>query len=86
MSPDHSVHTQNRVETGDMLEPIAIIGHDIKFPQDATSPESFWQMLMDRKSAMTEIPPERFNIDAFYCSGETGNGRVGYSQCCQILY
>lgn len=29
-------------------------------------PETFWQMLMEGRSAMTEVPQDRFNIDAFY--------------------
>lgn len=52
----------------DKLEPIAVIGLALRFPQDATSPEAFWQMLMDGRSAMTEVPKDRFNIDAFYQS------------------
>lgn len=53
----------------DKVEPIAVIGLALRFPQDATSPEAFWQMLMEGRSAMTEVPKERFNIDAFYHSG-----------------
>ena len=50
----------------DSLEPIAIIGLSIKFPQEATSAEDFWKMLVCGRSALTEVPPDRFNIDAFY--------------------
>ena len=50
----------------DLLEPIAIIGLSLKFPQDATSPESFWKMLMERRCASTEFPKDRMNVDAFY--------------------
>ncbi|KAL8893510.1 MAG: hypothetical protein Q9192_005191 [Flavoplaca navasiana] len=48
------------------VEPIAIIGFSSKFPQDAESPEGFWQLLLDGRSAMTEVPKDRFNIDSFY--------------------
>lgn len=48
------------------VEPIAIIGLSAQFPQDADSPEGFWQLLMEGRSAMTEIPADRFNIDSFY--------------------
>ncbi|GME62534.1 hypothetical protein NX059_007680 [Neofusicoccum parvum] len=51
---------------GDKVEPIAIIGLSLKFPDDATSAESFWKMLAAGRSASKEIPPERFNVDAFY--------------------
>ena len=53
-------------EDRDLEEPIAIIGFALKFPQDAATPESFWQLMAEARSAMTEWPPERLNIDAFY--------------------
>ena len=48
------------------LEPIAVVGFSLKFPQDATSPEAFWKMLMEKRCSMTEWPRERLNLDAFY--------------------
>ncbi|KAL8783966.1 MAG: hypothetical protein Q9195_009231, partial [Heterodermia aff. obscurata] len=48
------------------LEPIAVIGMALKFPQDATSVEPFWQMLLDGRTAKTEVPKARLNIDAYY--------------------
>ena len=48
------------------MEDIAIIGFSLRFPQDAVSPESFWDMLVEGRSAATEVPASRFNIDAFY--------------------
>ena len=52
---------------GDYItESIAIVGFSLKFPQEATSAESFWHMMKDRSCAMTEVPQDRFNIDAFY--------------------
>jgi hypothetical protein len=59
-------HTPLTDEEPDKLEPIAVIGLAVKFPQDATSQESFWQMLLDGRSAMTEVPKNRMNIDAYY--------------------
>ncbi|MCJ1405286.1 hypothetical protein MMC11_008513 [Xylographa trunciseda] len=50
----------------DAVEPIAVIGYSLKFPQDATSSEGFWQMLVNGRSAMSDIPKDRFNLDAFY--------------------
>ncbi|KAL8855884.1 MAG: hypothetical protein Q9178_007504 [Gyalolechia marmorata] len=47
-------------------EPVAVIGFSSTFPQDATSPEAFWQMLIEGRSAMTKVPQDRFNVDAFY--------------------
>lgn len=50
----------------DKMEPIAVIGFDARLPGDATSAEGFWEMLSKGRSARTEIPQDRFNIDAFY--------------------
>lgn len=50
----------------DKLEPIAIVGLACRFPQEATSPETFWQMMLEARSGMTDVPKDRFNIDAFY--------------------
>ena len=60
----------------DKLEPIAIVGLACRFPQDATSPEAFWQMLIDARSAMTDVPRDRFNIDAFYDNKTNTPGMV----------
>lgn len=60
----------------DLLEPVAVIGFSLEFPQDATSPESFWQMLLDGVSASTTIPSERFNIHGFYHADHDRTGTV----------
>jgi hypothetical protein len=57
----------------DSVTPIAVVGLSLKFPQEATSPESFWKMLMDKRCAMTEVPSDRFNINAFH---GVDNGRI----------
>ncbi|KAF2106989.1 polyketide synthase-like protein [Lophiotrema nucula] len=48
------------------FEPIAIVGFSLKFPQDAVSEESFWDLLQQRRSTMTEVPQDRWNGDAFF--------------------
>ena len=60
----------------DKLEPIAIVGMAVKFPQDATSPESFWQMMMGGHSAKTDVPPERFEINGFHHPKGNQNSQV----------
>ncbi|GAB1544681.1 hypothetical protein NUACC21_73570 [Scytonema sp. NUACC21] len=47
------------------MEPIAIIGIGCRFPK-AQDPESFWQLLRNGVDAITEVPKERWDIDAFY--------------------
>ena len=44
---------------------IAIIGLSCRFP-GAENPEAFWDLLEKGGDAITEIPPDRFDVDAFY--------------------
>lgn len=46
-------------------EPIAIIGLSCRFP-GADSPRAFWQLLRDGVDAITEIPAQRWDVEAFY--------------------
>lgn len=50
----------------DRLEPIAVIGLSLEFPQEAKTPETFWKMLTEKRCAMTDWPKDRMNLDAFY--------------------
>ncbi|KAL4937319.1 hypothetical protein BDV06DRAFT_227076, partial [Aspergillus oleicola] len=50
----------------DILPPLAIVGLSLKFPQDAVSPESFWDMIVQGRCAATEFPQDRLNIAAHY--------------------
>jgi acyl transferase domain-containing protein/acyl carrier protein len=46
-------------------EPIAIIGIGCRFP-GARGPEAFWRLLREGADAITEIPPDRFDVEAVY--------------------
>lgn len=48
-----------------MNEPIAIVGMGLRFPQDATNPEAFWDMLVAGRSARTEVPSDRYNVESY---------------------
>ncbi|OQE42415.1 hypothetical protein PENCOP_c004G00771 [Penicillium coprophilum] len=50
----------------DALEPIAIVGLATRFPQQATTTESLWELLLQARLTWSSIPKERFNSDAFY--------------------
>ncbi|NEO43440.1 MAG: acyltransferase domain-containing protein [Moorea sp. SIO4A3] len=47
------------------MEPIAIIGIGCRFP-GAKNPDSFWQLLRNGVDAITEVPSDRWDVDAFY--------------------
>ncbi|MEZ4867753.1 MAG: SDR family NAD(P)-dependent oxidoreductase [Caldilineaceae bacterium] len=46
-------------------EPIAIIGMGCRFPGGAHDPDSFWQLLKRGTDAISEIPADRWNVDAY---------------------
>lgn len=56
-------------ETGDKLlelEPIAIIGIGCRLPGGANDADSFWNLLCNSVDAISEVPAERYKVDAFY--------------------
>jgi acyl transferase domain-containing protein/NADPH:quinone reductase-like Zn-dependent oxidoreductase/SAM-dependent methyltransferase len=57
-------------------EPIAIIGMGCRFPGQATSPEAYWNLLRDRVDAIREVPPDRWDIDAFYDPDPDSPGKM----------
>ncbi|KAJ5081201.1 hypothetical protein N7456_013439 [Penicillium angulare] len=48
------------------LRPLAVVGLSLKFPQDATSPDLFWDMIMEGRCASTEFPSDRLTINSHY--------------------
>ncbi|ORB86283.1 polyketide synthase [Mycobacterium kansasii] len=50
----------------DIAEPIAVVGVGCRFPGNVTGPESFWQLLVDGVDTIGEVPPDRWDADAFY--------------------
>src|SRR5690348_13872272 len=47
-------------------EPIAIVGIGCRYPGGADGPAAFWELLKHGVDAVTEVPPARWNVDAFY--------------------
>lgn len=62
------------------MEPIAVIGLACRFP-GAPDADSFWELLRNGMDAVTEVPPERWDVEAVYhpVVGTTGktNSRWG---------
>ncbi|KAF2721125.1 putative polyketide synthase [Polychaeton citri CBS 116435] len=50
---------------GNSVEPIAIIGIGCRFPGGASDSRKLWKSLIDGRSAWSEVPSERFNMEAF---------------------
>jgi len=56
-------------------EPIAIIGIGCRFPC-AKNVKEFWELLRNGTDAITEVPPERWDINAFYDSDPAAPGKM----------
>ena len=59
----------NAHHIGHKLGPIAIVGLSLKFPEDATCVEDFWQLLMERRCVSTKFPRDRISVSDIYHPG-----------------
>jgi acyl transferase domain-containing protein len=57
-------------------EPIAIIGMSCRFPGGANDTEAFWQLLINGVDAITEVPRDRWNLDAYFDSHPDTPGKM----------
>ncbi|MCA9962481.1 MAG: polyketide synthase, partial [Anaerolineales bacterium] len=56
-------------------EPIAIIGIGCRFP-GADGPDAFWELLRDGVDAIGEVPPSRWDVDAYYDPDPDAPGKM----------
>ena len=63
-------------EADSAAEPIAVVGVGCRFPGNVTGPESFWQLLTNGGDAITEVPADRWDVDAFYDPDPSAPGRM----------
>ncbi len=61
-------------------EPIAIVGLGLRFPGGANDPASFWQLLHDGVDAITEVPADRWDVDAYYDPDPLAPGKMSTRQ------
>ena len=71
ISANSEINEQNQRDV-----PIAIVGFASLFPGDGADTESFWQMLLEKQSAMTESPEDRVNMKGWYYPETGRSGRV----------
>ncbi|HEX8847781.1 MAG TPA: type I polyketide synthase [Pyrinomonadaceae bacterium] len=57
-------------------EPIAIVGMGCRFPGGANSPEAFWHLLRDGVNAVTEVPADRWDIEAYFDPNPEAPGKM----------
>ncbi|ULH14296.1 acyltransferase domain-containing protein (plasmid) [Deinococcus sp. KNUC1210] len=57
-------------------EPIAIIGIGCRFPGESSDPQSYWQFLKSGADAVTEVPANRWLVDAYFHPDHHAPGRM----------
>ncbi|KHN94261.1 polyketide synthase [Metarhizium album ARSEF 1941] len=61
-----------------MDDDIAVIGLGLRFPGEATNPESLWKVLEAGESQWSEIPKERLNVDGYYHPSGDRQGSISF--------
>lgn len=64
------------VEAQNRQERIAVIGVGIRFPGSGSDLERFWQMIVDGRDAITRVPSDRWDREAFYAPDGGVPGRM----------
>src|SRR5689334_15340674 len=57
-------------------EPIAVVGIGCRLPGGVTGPDSFWKLLESGTDAVTEVPADRWDAEAFYDTDMSVPGRM----------
>src|SRR5262245_44067053 len=57
-------------------EPIAIVGMACRLPGGVESPDDLWNLLAGGVDAVTEVPPDRWKVDALYDPDPDVPGRM----------
>lgn len=55
--------------------PVAIVGIGCRMP-GANSPQAFWKLLSEGVDAITEVPAQRFKVDAYYDADPATPGKI----------
>lgn len=57
-------------------EPIAIVGMGCRFPGHVTTPNEYWTLLRNGVDAISEVPPDRWDINAYYDPDPDAPGKM----------
>ncbi len=49
-----------------VAEPVAVVGLGCRLPGNVAGPQAFWSLLVNAEDAITQVPADRWDADAFY--------------------
>lgn len=61
-------------------EPIALVGIGCRFPGASSSPQKFWENLLSKTDAITEVPHDRWDNRRFYHDTDNKPGKIRTNQ------
>lgn len=69
---------QSKLETAERRRTgaIAVVGMACRFPGGADTPERFWDLLEQGRNAVSEVPAERWDIDAYFDNDPDAAGKM----------
>lgn len=67
---------QAKQHTSIPKEDIAVIGTGVRLSGNITSTKKLWNVLLDKKSTITKIPIERFNVEEIYNADNSVAGKT----------
>lgn len=59
-------HMRSQAESVLRADPIAIVGMACRAPGGADTPDRLWELLCEGKDAISEVPPDRWDANAWY--------------------
>ena len=65
-----------RIDTLEKRSPIAIVGMGCRFPGGADTPAEYWSLIKRGEEAITEVPKDRWNVDAYYDPDPDAPGKI----------
>jgi acyl transferase domain-containing protein/NADPH:quinone reductase-like Zn-dependent oxidoreductase/NADP-dependent 3-hydroxy acid dehydrogenase YdfG/acyl carrier protein len=57
-------------------EPVAVVGMACRFPGGANDPDAYWALLRAGYDAVTEVPRDRWDVDAYYDPDPDAPGKM----------
>jgi acyl transferase domain-containing protein/acyl carrier protein len=70
------LQTKLAAAQGALREPIAIVGLGCRLPGGVTDADSYWDLLSTDKDVVSEVPADRWDVDAYYDPDPTRPGKA----------
>ena len=59
-----------------VAEPIAVVGMALRFPNGIDTPEALWELLLQGRDEIREVPADRWDLDEWFDRDPATPGRV----------